>query len=122
MDENAGNLPFGASALAELIALLDAGTLTSKIAKEVFDEMWRGGGSPKAIIEKRGIQQITDAGALDSVALAVLAESADAVARYRAGNQNLLGVFVGLAMKKTGGKANAKLLQEVLKKKLGAMG
>ena len=53
---------------------------------------------------------------------AVLSENAETVARYRAGNQNLLGVFVGMVMKKTGGKANPKLLQEVLKKKLGAVG
>jgi glutaminyl-tRNA synthetase len=113
------DLGFGARALAELCSLIDAGTISGKIAKDIFEEMSKGGGSPKAIIEKRGIQQISDAGSLSPVVDAVLAENADAVARYRAGNQNLLGAFVGMVMKKTGGKANPKLLQELLKEKLG---
>jgi glutaminyl-tRNA synthetase len=116
------DLRFGARALAELCALIDAGTISGKIAKDIFEEMSKGGGSPKAMVEKRGIQQISDAGSLSPVVDAVLAENADAVARYKAGNQNLLGAFVGMVMKKTGGKANPKLLQELLKKKLGEAG
>jgi glutaminyl-tRNA synthetase len=112
------DLPFGGRALAELVALVEAGTISGTIAKEVLDEMLAGGGSPKAIVEKRGVRQITDAGALEGLVDAVLAESADVVARYKAGNQNLLGALVGMVMKTSGGKANPKALGELLRKKL----
>jgi glutaminyl-tRNA synthetase len=115
-------LPFGARELAELVALVDAGTLSRTAAKEVLEAMRAGGGSAKATVERLGSQQITDASALESAADAVLAENADAVARYKAGNANLLGAFVGMAMKKTSGKGNPKLLQELLRKKLGPSG
>jgi glutaminyl-tRNA synthetase len=85
----------------------------------VLAEMLKGGGSPKAIVERQGIRQIADAGALEPAVDAVLAENADAVARYKAGNSNLMGAFVGMVMKKTGGKANPKLVNELLRKKLG---
>ena len=113
-------LSFDAAALAELVALLDAGTITGKIAKEVFEQMLLGKGRPAAIIAAQGLTPIADTGTLDPVVDAVLAENADAVARYKAGNLNLLGAFVGMVMKKTGGKANPKLLNELLKKKLDA--
>ncbi|MFT3770731.1 MAG: hypothetical protein QM820_35355 [Minicystis sp.] len=90
-----------------------------KIAKEVFAEMVKGGGSPKAIVAQRGIEQIADTSAVEAAVTAVIAENADMAARYRAGNANLLGAFVGLVMKKTGGKASPKLVNEVLKQKLG---
>ncbi len=84
--------------------------------------MLKSGKSPRVIVEERGVQQISDAGALEPAVDAVLAENEAAVARYKAGNANLLGAFVGMVMKKTGGQANPKLLQELLKKKLGAAG
>ena len=112
-------LPFGGAAVGELVALIDRGVISGKIAKEVFAEMLKSGERPGAIVEKRGIQQISDTGAIEAAVAAVLAENADAVARYRAGNANLLGAFVGMVMKKTGGKANPKLVNELLKRKLG---
>jgi glutaminyl-tRNA synthetase len=111
-------LPFGGAALGELVALIDAGTISGKIAKDVFAELRKSGGSPKAIIEKQGIRQIADASAIEPLVDAVLAENADAVARYKAGNANLLGALVGMVMKKTGGKASPKLVNEILKNKL----
>ena len=80
--------------------------------------MMKGGESPRAIAERRGLQQISDSGAVEAAVTAVLAENADAVARYRGGNANLLGAFVGMVIKKTGGKANPKLVNELLRKKL----
>ena len=112
------DLPFDGRALAELVSLLDAGTITGKIAKDVLEQMLAGKGRPSAIIAAQGLTPIADTSTLDPVVDAVLAENADAVARYKAGNLNLLGAFVGMVMKKTGGKANPKLLNDLLKKKL----
>jgi Asp-tRNA(Asn)/Glu-tRNA(Gln) amidotransferase B subunit len=112
-------LPFGGEAVGELCALIEAGTISGKIAKEVFAVLAKDGGSPKGIVAARGIEQIADTGAVEAAVAAVVAENADMAARYRAGNPNLLGAFVGLVMKKTGGKASPKLVNELLRKKLG---
>ncbi len=113
-------LPFRGAAVGELCALVDAGTISGKIAKEVFVEMRASGAGPRAIVEKRGLQQISDTGAIEAAVAAVLADNADAVARFRAGNANLLGAFVGMVMKKTGGKANPKLVNDLLRARLAA--
>lgn len=118
-DTEAKDLRFGGAALAELLSLVEAGDITATIAKEVLEEMKRSGESPKAIVEKKGSRQIVDTAALDAVAQAVLAENGDLAARYKAGNVNLFGALVGAAMKKTGGKANARALQDALRKALG---
>jgi glutaminyl-tRNA synthetase len=112
------DLPIDGGALAELVAILDGGTITGKIAKDVLEQMLAGKGRAAAIIAAQGLTPIADTGTLDPVVDAVLAENEGAVARYRAGNVNLLGAFVGMVMKKTGGKANPKLLNDLLKKKL----
>ncbi|MEO7329977.1 MAG: glutamine--tRNA ligase/YqeY domain fusion protein [Minicystis sp.] len=116
---SAKELLFDGKALAELVALVDGGTLSATLAKEVFEELCTKGGSAKAIVERRGLSQIGDDGALEPAVLAVLAENEAAVGRYKAGNVNLLGAFVGMVMKKTGGKANPKRVQELLKQHLG---
>jgi glutaminyl-tRNA synthetase len=115
-----GALPFRGAAVGELCALVDAGTISGKIAKDVLAEMVKTGKGPRAIVEERGARQITDAGAIEAAVDEVLAENADAVARYRAGNANLFGAFVGMVMKKTGGKANPKMVNDVLRAKLAA--
>ncbi|AKT40118.1 glutamine--tRNA ligase/YqeY domain fusion protein [Chondromyces crocatus] len=115
-------LPFTGAALGELVALVEAGTLSAPLGKEVLAELVREGGSPKAIVDKRGLTQISDSGAVETAVDAVLGENADAVARYRAGNQNVLGALVGLVMKRTGGKANPKLVNELLRKRLDSAG
>jgi glutaminyl-tRNA synthetase len=76
------------------------------------------GGTPRAIVEKRGLAQIASAEALAPVVDEVVAEHADVVARFRAGNPNVFGALVGMVMKKTGGRANAKLVKELLEKRL----
>ncbi len=111
-------LPFQGAAVGELSALVDAGTISGTIAKEVLAEMVKGGGSPAEIVERRGLKQVSDTAAIEAAVDAVLAENADAVARYKAGNANLLGALVGMVMKKTGGKANPKLVNELLRARL----
>ena len=106
------------AALGELVALIDAGTISGKIGKEVLVDLVAKGGSPKAIVAEKGLSQIADTGAIEAAVDAVLAENADAVARFKGGNLNLKGAFVGMVMKKTGGKANPKLVNELLDKKL----
>jgi glutaminyl-tRNA synthetase len=113
-------LPFGGKAVGELSALVDAGTISVTIAKEVLAEMVKGGGSPAEIVERRGLKQVSDTGAIEAAVDAVLKENADAVARYKAGNANLLGAFVGMVMKKTGGKANPKLVNDLLRARLAS--
>lgn len=110
--------PFAAKEAAELVGLLVDGTLSTKQVKDVLAEMFDKGGTPKAIAAARGMQQIASEDALAPAVDAVLAENADAVGRYRAGNANVFGALVGLVMKKTGGQANPKLVSELLKKKL----
>ncbi len=111
--------PFVPSAIAELLALGAEGTISSKLTKDVLAAMFESGDGPRAIVEKKGIRQISDAGALEAIVDKVLAENADAVARYRAGNANVMGALVGLTMKASGGKANPKLMSDLVKKKLG---
>jgi len=82
--------------------------------------MMTSGDKPKAIVAKRGYTQISDTGAIDVAIDRVLAANADAVARYKAGNANVLGALVGMTMKETGGKANPKVLNELIREKLKA--
>ena len=112
-------LPFEGAALVEVATLLKDGTLSSAQAKEVLAAMIATGESPRAIVEKKGLAQIATADALVPLVDEVLAANADAAGRYRAGNTNVLGALVGMVMKKTGGRANAKLVSELLKQKLG---
>ena len=99
--------------------LLGDGTLSSAQVKEVLADMLATGDAPRAIVAKKGLAQITTSAALEPLVAAVLAENADAAARYRAGNVNVLGALVGMVMKKSAGRANAKLVSELLKKALG---
>ena len=111
--------PFDGAAVAELLALSSDGTLSTKLAKDVLAEMFAGGGAPRAIVEAKGLRQITDPSVVDASVDGVLAANADTVARYKAGNANVLGALVGLVMKASGGRANPKLVSEALKRKLG---
>ena len=110
---------------AQLIGLLQRivdETISGKIAKEVFEAMWSEGKSADAIIEAKGLRQITDSGALEGVIDAVIAANPKQLAEYRSGKDKLFGFFVGQAQKATGGKANPAQLNELLKKKLGGGG
>jgi len=97
-------------------------TISGKIAKEVFEAMWSEGRPADAIIEAKGLRQITDAGAIEGVIDAVIAANPAQLADYRSGKDKLFGFFVGQVMKATGGKANPAQLNELLKAKLGGGG
>jgi aspartyl-tRNA(Asn)/glutamyl-tRNA(Gln) amidotransferase subunit B len=107
---------------AQLAALLDRivdSTISGKIAKEVFEAMWAEGKPADAIIEAKGLKQITDSGAIEGVIDAVMTANPGQLADYRSGKDKLFGFFVGQVQKATGGKANPGQLNELLKKKLG---
>lgn len=104
--------------LVDLLKLMQEGTISGKIAKTVFEEMAETGEAPRKIIERRGLVQISDAGTLEHVIEDVLQEQSKEVARYRAGATKLLGFFVGQVMRKTKGKANPKLVNQLLKERL----
>ena len=105
-------------ALAALLARIVDATISGKIAKEVFESMWAEGKSADAIIDARGLRQITDSSAIESVIEQVMAANPKQLADYRSGKDKLFGFFVGQVMKATGGKANPAQLNELLKTKL----
>jgi aspartyl-tRNA(Asn)/glutamyl-tRNA(Gln) amidotransferase subunit B len=107
-----------AKRLAGLLARIADGTISGKIAKEVFEQMWAEGKDADAIIEEKGLKQITDAGAIEKTIDEVIAANPRQLADYRAGKDKLFGFFVGQVMKATGSKANPAQLNELLKKKL----
>jgi aspartyl-tRNA(Asn)/glutamyl-tRNA(Gln) amidotransferase subunit B len=112
------DFPVTAAMLAELLALQYDGTLSGRLAKDVFAAMVETGKGPAAIVDERGLRQVTDTGAIDGAIDAVLAAQADKVAEYRAGKDKLFGFFVGQVMKATQGRANPALLNERLRQKL----
>ena len=105
--------------IAEMIKLIDNGTISGKIAKTVMEEMYKTGKMPDDVVKEKGLIQVTDTGAIEKVIDEVLAENADSVAAYRSGKDKLFGFFVGQVMKKSQGKANPAVLNDLLKKKLG---
>jgi aspartyl-tRNA(Asn)/glutamyl-tRNA(Gln) amidotransferase subunit B len=106
------------AALAELIALLEAKTINSKIAKDVVARLWADGGSAKAIVEREGLAQVSDAGAIAAFVDQVIAANADGVASFKAGKENVLKFLVGQVMKASRGKANPVLVESLLREKL----
>jgi aspartyl-tRNA(Asn)/glutamyl-tRNA(Gln) amidotransferase subunit B len=112
--------PVSAEQLGSLIDLIVDGTISGRLAKDVFAEMVVSGADPGAVVEAKGLQQVTDSGAIEAAIDAVLAAQADKVAEYRAGRDKLYGFFVGQIMRATQGKANPTLVNELLRKKLTA--
>ncbi len=110
--------PVSAAALGEMLDLLADGTINGRIAKDVFEAMVETGESPGAIVEARGLRQVTDTGAIDAAIAAVIAANGDKVAQYRAGKDKLFGFFVGQVMKATSGKGNPALINEALRARL----
>ncbi|MCZ6575967.1 MAG: Asp-tRNA(Asn)/Glu-tRNA(Gln) amidotransferase subunit GatB [Acidiferrobacterales bacterium] len=106
------------TALAGLIKRIADSTISGKIAKEVLDAMWNGEGDADAVIEKRGLKQITDMSAIEKVVDEVLAANPVQVEQHASGEQKVFGYFVGQVMKATSGKANPKQVNEILEKKL----
>ena len=104
--------------LAQLIRLIDEGVISGKIAKTVFEEMAKSGKTAEAIVEEKGLVQVTDESAIAQVASGVISRSPKEVEAYKNGKTKLLGFFVGQVMKETKGKANPKIVNDVLKKML----
>jgi aspartyl-tRNA(Asn)/glutamyl-tRNA(Gln) amidotransferase subunit B len=116
LEISSGKLP--AALLAGLLKRIVDKTISGKIAKEVFEAMWTSGGTADAIIEEKGLKQITDSSAIERAIEEVMARNPGQLADYRSGKDKLFGFFVGQVMKATGGKANPAQLNELLKKKL----
>ena len=110
--------PVSPSQLGGLIDLIADGTISGRLAKDVFAEMVATGADPATIVDNKGLRQVTDEGAIAAAVDTVLAAQADKVAEYRAGRDKLYGFFVGQVMRATQGKANPTLVNELLKKKL----
>ncbi|HUL05735.1 MAG TPA: Asp-tRNA(Asn)/Glu-tRNA(Gln) amidotransferase subunit GatB [Candidatus Acidoferrum sp.] len=110
--------PVSAAALGGLIDLIADNTISGRIAKDVFAEMFETGKPAAEIVEKKGLRQVTDTGAIEAKIAEILAANADKVAEYRSGKEKLFGFFVGQVMRAMGGKANPAMLNELLKKKL----
>ncbi len=115
-----GASPVSAAALGELVGLIADNTISGRIAKDVLDEMFATGKGAAAIVEAKGLKQITDTGAIEAAVDAAIAANPAQVAKYKAGEAKVAGWFVGLVMKATGGKANPQLVNQLLAKKLGA--
>ena len=110
--------PITADDLSLLVNRIGDDTISGKIAKDVFKAMWDGEGSADEIIEAKGLKQMTDTGAIEAIVDEIIASNAPQVAQFKSGNEKILGFFVGQAMKATQGKANPKLLNEMLRAKL----
>ncbi len=110
--------PIKPAALAELLNLISSGTISGKIAKEVFEEMAKTGKSAKAIVSEKGLVQVSDSSVIEKAVDELLAAHQKEVERYRGGEEKLFGFFVGQLMKAMKGKANPQMANEVLKKKL----
>jgi aspartyl-tRNA(Asn)/glutamyl-tRNA(Gln) amidotransferase subunit B len=113
-----GASPVSAAQLGGIIDLIASGAISGKIAKDVFEIVWSEGGDPAEIVEKRGLRQVTDTGAIEAAIDKVIAANPDKVEQAKAKPQ-AIGWFVGQVMKSTGGKANPQAVNEVLKRKLG---
>jgi aspartyl-tRNA(Asn)/glutamyl-tRNA(Gln) amidotransferase subunit B len=110
--------PIPPADIAELVALIETGVVSSKIARQVFDHMWAGEGSPKAIVEAHGLVQVTDTGLIEGVVDKLITSNPDKAEAVKAKPQ-AIGWFVGQVMKETAGKANPAAVNEILKAKLG---
>jgi aspartyl-tRNA(Asn)/glutamyl-tRNA(Gln) amidotransferase subunit B len=116
------DLPLKPTDLAELIGLIDSNTISNKIAKDVLPELLAQGGSPKALIEQKGLIQISDTGAIKAAIATVIAAHPKELEMYRNGKTKMLGFFVGQVMKQTGGRADPKLTNQLLAKQLNGEG
>ena len=117
-EKNIEDSPVAAGDLARLLALVEDGTISGKIAKTVFDQMARTGMPAKQIVEEKGLVQITDTNALEDWVLKIISSHPKEVKAYKNGKTKLMGFFVGQIMKETRGQANPKMVNEILKQKL----
>jgi aspartyl-tRNA(Asn)/glutamyl-tRNA(Gln) amidotransferase subunit B len=113
-----GTSPVSADQLAAIVDLIGEGTISGKIAKDLFEIVWEEGGDPRAVVEARGMKQVTDLSAIEKVVDEIIAANPDKVTQVKAKPQ-LIGWFVGQVMKSSGGKANPQAVNDLLKAKLG---
>jgi aspartyl-tRNA(Asn)/glutamyl-tRNA(Gln) amidotransferase subunit B len=113
-----GASPVSAAQLAGIVDLIGDGTISGKIAKDLFEIVWQEGGDPRAVVEARGMKQVTDLSAIEKVVDEIIAANPDKVAQAKA-KPALMGWFVGQVMKSSGGKANPQAVNDLLKSKLG---
>ncbi len=111
-------LKFTPKQIAELVEMIDKETISNKIAKQVFEEMMKSGENPDKIVEKKGLVQISDPSVISPIIDEIIVKNPDNVAKFRAGNKKLLGFFVGQVLKATNGKANPKIVNELVAQKL----
>ncbi|MFH1583751.1 MAG: Asp-tRNA(Asn)/Glu-tRNA(Gln) amidotransferase GatCAB subunit B, partial [Actinomycetota bacterium] len=104
--------------LIEMLKMIEVGKISGKIAKSIFEEMFKTGKMPKEIVEQKGLKQISDIDKLTDIIEQVLKENPEIVTQYLSGKMQVFNFLVGQVMKKTKGKANPKLVNELLKKKL----
>ena len=114
------NSPVSAAALGGLLLRIEDGTISGKIAKQVFEAMWKGEGTADDIIEQQGLKQISDSSAIEGIIRDVLDNNPKQIEQYRGGQEKLFGFFVGQVMKATQGKANPKQVNELLRKLLAS--
>lgn len=112
--------PVSPGRLVHLMQMVDKGTISLKVAREIFPELYKSGKTPEQIVQEKGLTQVSDEGALEKVIDEVLAKSPAQVAQFKEGKQQVLGFLVGQVMKASGGKANPGKVNELLKKKLTA--
>ena len=111
--------PISADHMAKLLTLMDDGTISGKIAKEVFDEMFDSGKDASDIVDEKGLKQISDSGEISAIVGQIIADNPEQAAEYRGGNTKVVGWFTGQVMKATQGKANPQMVNELLREKLG---
>lgn len=117
--DSVDSLPFDGKALAALITLVEEGAISNRIAKDVLSEMRETGDTPEAIVEAKGLKQVSDEGALGGIVEELFGKFPDKVEAYRSGKTGLIGFFVGQAMKATQGQANPQVLKKLLEERLG---
>jgi aspartyl-tRNA(Asn)/glutamyl-tRNA(Gln) amidotransferase subunit B len=117
-DKDISASPISAKQLGGIIALIGDGVISGKIAKDLFEIVWTEGGDPVSIVDARGMKQVTDTGAIEAAVDAIIAANPDKVEQVKT-KPNMLGWFVGQAIKQSGGKANPSAVSDILKAKLG---
>ena len=114
-----GDAPVDAVMLGELVDLMQDGTISGRIAKDVFEAMWETGKRAGTLVEEKGLKQISDTGELEAIVDRLIADNPKQVGQIQEGNKKVMGWFVGQVMKATGGKANPQAVNEILGRKLG---
>ncbi len=117
-EKELNELKFNALQIAELVEMLEISTISSKIAKQVFEEMVKSGANPTQIVEDKGLVQISDPNIISPIIDEIITKNPDNVEKFKAGNKKLLGFFVGQVLKSTGGKANPQVVNQLVAQKL----